>query len=78
MTNIMTSHPQIAFAKRVPLTNLNLSMDNNSRSKSLNRGVRQKELQRITNENENLLKRLQEKSSLYNVFHWEIERKKQE
>ena len=35
-------------------------------------------MQRITNENENLLKRLQEKSSFYNVFHWEIERKKQE
>ena len=34
-------------------------------------------MQRITEENENLLKRLQEKQSCYNVFEWELDRKKQ-
>lgn len=34
-------------------------------------------MQRITEENENLLKRLQEKQSCYNVFDWETDRKKQ-
>jgi hypothetical protein len=34
-------------------------------------------MQRITEENENLLKRLQEKQSNYNVFEWELDRKKQ-
>ena len=32
---------------------------------------------RITEENENMLKRLQEKQSCYNVFDWEMDRKKQ-
>jgi hypothetical protein len=34
-------------------------------------------MQRITEENENLLKRLQEKQSCYNVYDWELDRKKQ-
>lgn len=50
---------------------------NNLRSKSLNKNVRQREMVRITEENENLLKRLQEKQSCYNVIEWEIDRKKQ-
>ena len=32
---------------------------------------------RITEENEGLLRRLQEKTSHYNVFDWELDRKKQ-
>lgn len=34
-------------------------------------------MQRITEENENLLKRLQDKQSCYNVVEWELDRKKQ-
>jgi len=34
-------------------------------------------MQRITEENDALLKRLQEKTSHYNVFEWELDRKKQ-
>ncbi|CDW80981.1 UNKNOWN [Stylonychia lemnae] len=56
---------------------LNISTQS-ARSKSLNRGIRQKEFQRITNENEQLLRRLQDRQSFYNVFQWEIDRKKQE
>lgn len=32
---------------------------------------------RITEENETMLRRLQEKTSCYNVFEWELDRKKQ-
>jgi hypothetical protein len=49
----------------------------NARSKSLNRNMRQRELNRITEENDALLKRLQEKTSCYNVIDWEQDRKKQ-
>ena len=74
MTNIMTQHPNVStYSKRAPVTNVQMQM----RSSSLNRRVRQKELVRITNENECLLKRLQEKTSHYNVFEWRVERKKQ-
>lgn len=34
-------------------------------------------MHRITEENENILKRLQEKQSCYNVIDWELDRKKQ-
>jgi hypothetical protein len=34
-------------------------------------------MHRITEENENMLKRLQEKTSQYNVYDWEVDRKKQ-
>ena len=50
---------------------------NQQRSRSLNRNVRNREMQRITTENENMLRRLQEKQSCYNVFDWETDRKKQ-
>ena len=46
--------------------------------KSLNRGAREREVQRIMQENESLLKRLQEAGSTYNVFDWENKRKDQE
>jgi hypothetical protein len=70
MTNIMASQPNAGvnlFKKSViNKAQFGSSYDGNSpsqaqRSKSLNRGARQREYQRITNENEVLLKRLQEK-----------------
>ena len=63
-------------SKRVPLAIVQTA--DNTRSKSLNRRVRQQELVRITTENETLLQRLQQKTSHYNVFEWELQRKKQE
>ena len=83
MTSIMTSQPHLApppprhmggsshqnLASSVELTG--------QRSRSLNRNMRQREKARITEENESLLKRLQEKTSCYNVYDWEIDRKKQ-
>jgi hypothetical protein len=39
--------------------------------------VRQREIARIAEENEGILKRLQERTSHYNVFEWELDRKKQ-
>eukprot|EP00347_Sterkiella_histriomuscorum_P013852 403363119 len=86
MTNIMTNHQNAASTlKKVGANNIQIGLSqdlmtsqNGQRSKSLNRGVRQKEYQRITNDNEFLLRRLQDRSSHYNVCDWEIERKKQE
>jgi len=54
-----------------------MDLNNQQRSRSLNRNVRHREMQRITDENENMLKRLQEKQSCYNVYDWEVDRKKQ-
>jgi hypothetical protein len=53
-----------------------VEFNNQQRSRSLNRNVRQKEMARITEENETMLRRLQEKTSCYNVFEWELDRKK--
>lgn len=53
------------------------SVDLQQRSRSLNKNVRQREMARITEENETLLRRLQEKTSQYNVEEWEADRKKQ-
>jgi len=69
MSNIM-SHRQ------------NNSFLNNSRSssvkRSLNRNQRKKEMTKITNENQALLRRLQDRKPVYNVHRWESERKRQE
>ena len=40
------------------------------RSKSLNRAVRQREVDRIQNENTEILRRLQGQRSLYNAVEW--------
>ena len=42
---------------------------------SLNKGARDKEMRRIMAENDSLLKRLQSRGSVYNVFEWEHDRK---
>jgi hypothetical protein len=44
---------------------------------SLNSGLRNKEIIRILQENEAMLKRLQSRQSTYNVWNWELERKEQ-
>jgi oligoendopeptidase F len=44
---------------------------------SLNKGVRNKEFNRIMVDNEAMLKRLQQRQSHYNVLSWEQERKNQ-
>ena len=44
---------------------------------SLNKGARHKDVMRIMGENEALLKRLQDQNSHYNVYEWEVKRKKQ-
>jgi hypothetical protein len=46
--------------------------------KSLNMKVRKEKLVKITLENENILKRLQQRSSAYSVDKWEKEFKKHE
>ena len=46
--------------------------------KSLNRDQRKKELLKITIENQQILKRLQDKPSTYSVTRWEEEYKKKE
>ena len=46
-------------------------------TKSLNASQRHIESQRITTENEALLKRLQQQNSVYNVYDWEHQAKKQ-
>lgn len=86
MTNIMVNAPPNLSKKSViqsvkeskALGSSHDLLTSQQRSKSLNRGARQREIQRITNENEVLLRRLQDKQSTYNVCEWEIERKKQE
>jgi hypothetical protein len=45
--------------------------------RSLNRHARDREVQRITWENEQLLKRLQQAPATYNIFDWESQRKDQ-
>lgn len=91
MTNIMTHQQNVPLAsaggpggsKRLQGSTTNMMMNSvdqfnsQQRSKSLNKNVRQKEIARITEENEGLLRRLQEKTSHYNVFDWELDRKKQ-
>jgi len=44
---------------------------------SLNKGIRNKEFNRIMVDNEAMLKRLQQRQSHYNVLSWEQERKNQ-
>jgi hypothetical protein len=39
--------------------------------RSLNKPAREREVQRITHENEQLLKRLQQAPATYNIFDWE-------
>ena len=56
----------------------NLRRNKGAVTKSLNQGARNIESQRIALENEQILKRLQEKNSVYNVYDWEHQRKKQE
>jgi hypothetical protein len=51
----------------------------NNQKRSLNRDARRRELIKITLENQQFLRRLQQKTSNYNVVKWEeaeIERKK--
>jgi len=45
---------------------------------TLNAGFRKRELERITIENYNILRRIQDKKSQFDVIGWEKERKKQE
>lgn len=49
-----------------------------SKVKSLNKTFRKKELQRITEENQKILRRIQERQPYYNHAQWEEERKLQE
>ena len=46
-----------------------------AKNASLNKHARTNEMRRIMQDNEFMLKRLQEKSSAYNVFAWENDRK---
>lgn len=49
-----------------------------TRPKSLNRGLRKRELLRVTAENQAILRRLQDKHPSYSVHLWEVDRKRQE
>jgi len=55
------------------------TLDNNSSSyhytKSLNKSYRKRELQRITMENKNILRRIQQREPNYNHLKWEQDRK---
>jgi hypothetical protein len=46
--------------------------------RSLNKDYRKRELLKITMENQQILRRLQDRSSSYNVLQWEGDRKEQE
>ena len=63
--------------EKAQVTSLRSRRTKGAVTKSLNGNARTQETQRITNENEALLKRLQEQSSVYNVYDWEHDRKKQ-
>lgn len=65
MSYIMT-HPQSFSGKRT------------KEPRSLNKEARKRELTRITEENRNILKRIQHKEPYYNHLDWEYERKIQE
>jgi len=65
MSYIMT-HPQSFSGKR------------NKEPRSLNKEARKRELTKITEENRNILKRIQHKEPYYNHLDWEYERKIQE
>ncbi|CDW82974.1 UNKNOWN [Stylonychia lemnae] len=91
MASIMSAHPpqnqsvisnQYLSVKRVnnPISQ-GLVHDlttpvNANRSKSLNRTVRRRETDRISNENSSILRRLQDQKSYYNTQEWKQDRKK--
>jgi len=87
MTNIMTnraghtSKPHFLFLLVSPLPSVNRVNSNSSqfstlssfKKVSLNQTVRKQEKEKIENENQAILQRLRDRSSVYNVYKWEAD-----
>lgn len=79
MTDILTgpgqNFPQ--NKKGLPPVHKSAKPGSLSHLRSLNYSKREREVQRITAENEFMLKRLQQTSPTYNVYDWNVKRKEQ-
>eukprot|EP00514_Thraustochytrium_sp_LLF1b_P010660 CAMPEP_0184554342 /NCGR_PEP_ID=MMETSP0199_2-20130426/34713_1 /TAXON_ID=1112570 /ORGANISM="Thraustochytrium sp., Strain LLF1b" /LENGTH=130 /DNA_ID=CAMNT_0026950351 /DNA_START=397 /DNA_END=785 /DNA_ORIENTATION=- len=60
------------------MSKTSLDNQNDFQLKSLNRSFRKKELSRITQENQEILRRIQQREPFYNHTEWEQERKTHE